>query len=162
MVYWIESYNCAEIKDDDLSVVDRTLVGAAICIVVSSTPRALSSVRALGLSPSVIDKIFCEAELPVFEWPFMRLPAEIWAALFRSIWFFGYSKNSETFQSARNRAKVAVDKLISLAAEKGSVLLVGHGIMNRLIAKELLLSGWSGPDSHKNHYWSTSVYSFAE
>ena len=99
MAHWIESYNFAEIKEDDLFVVDYTLVGAAAYVVVSASPRALSSVRALGLSPSVIDTIFCEAELPVFNWPFLRLPVKIWSVLFRCFWYFGYSKKSESKKS---------------------------------------------------------------
>lgn len=157
MERWIELYNLSEVKADDAPIASLQLANAATCIVSSTAPRALSSVQALGHTMSVVDAVFCEAQLPFALWRFPRLSPFVWAAFFRLFWFFGYSRGSESIQVTKIRAKAAARKLISLAG-KGSVLLVGHGIMNRLIAKELVILGWIGPTKHKNKYWSVSVY----
>lgn len=154
---WIEHYNRAEVAAQGVPIVSLELACSAACVVTSTAPRALSSAQALGHLPSVTDAVFCEAELPFALWQFPRLPPIIWAAFFRLLWFFGYSRGSDSIRATQARAKEAANKLIVLA-ESGSVLLVGHGIMNRFIAKELIAMGWSGPRRHKDHYWSASVY----
>lgn len=40
----------------------------------------------------------------------------------------------------------------------GPVLLVGHGIMNRLIGKELQALGWTARTRQGSRYWSMGVY----
>ena len=157
MERWIEHYNLSEVEVDGMPVTSLKLANSAACIVASTASRALSSVQALGHTASVADAVFCEAPLPFALWRFPRQPPFIWAAIFRLLWFFGYSRGSESIQVTKTRAKAATQKLISLA-ENGSVLLVGHGIMNHLIAKELIALGWAGSARQKSKYWSASVY----
>jgi broad specificity phosphatase PhoE len=156
---WIEHYNLAEVEADGAPSDGLSWLDSTTCIVASTAPRALSSVQALGYAPSVVDAVFCEAQLPFVVWRFPRLSPVVWAALFRLFWFFGYSRGSESIQVAKARARIAARKLIALAGQ-GPVLLVGHGVMNRLIAKELIALGWAGRAKHRNNYWSTSVYRF--
>ena len=59
------------------------------------------------------------------------------------------------------RARAAADELVALATEHRSVLLIGHGFMNRYIAGCLLESGWRGPGSINQGYWSFSSYEYA-
>ncbi len=56
-------------------------------------------------------------------------------------WLFGYRSNSESFVEAKQRAELGADMLIELAHDNKDVLLVGHGIMNRLITKALVKRG---------------------
>jgi len=35
---------------------------------------------------------------------------------------------------------------------------MGHGIMNALIGKELIRSGWAGPKRPSHRYWHFGVY----
>jgi len=156
---WIEHYNLAEVEADSVPIAGLQWLDSTTCIVASTAPRALSSVHALGHTASVVDAVFCEAQLPFAVWRFPRLSPFVWAALFRLFWFFGYSRGSESIQVAKARARIAARKLIALAGQ-GPVLLVGHGIMNRLIAKELIALGWSGPAKQQSKYWSASVYRF--
>jgi hypothetical protein len=37
-------------------------------------------------------------------------------------------------------------------------MLIGHGIINRLLAKKLRSSGWKGPKNPGNNYWEYAVY----
>lgn len=159
IAHWIEHYNRSEVTTEDMPNVSVDLATSAACVVASTAPRALSSVAALGHTPSVTDAMFCEAALPHAPWRFPRLPPAVGAAFFRLLWFFGYSHGSDSFRATQARAKAAAEKLVDLA-KSGSVLLVGHGIMNRLIAKELLTLGWLGPRKHENRYWSASIYGF--
>jgi hypothetical protein len=157
MERWIEHYDLSEVEAEGIPVVSLTLASSAALIVASTASRALSSVQALGHTPLVADTIFCEAPLPFALWRFPRLSPFVWCAFFRLLWFFGYSRGSASLQATQIRAKAAAHKLISLA-ENGTVLLMGHGIMNHLIAKELIALGWASPSKLKNKYWSASVY----
>ena len=159
MKRWIKDYNLAEVATDKVPVASLEIAHSAAYIVTSTAPRALSTVQALGHAPSVVDALFCEAQMPYALWRFPRLPLLVWAAFFRMLWFLGYSYGSESIQATQTRAKIATGKLIALA-EQGSILLVGHGIMNRLIAQELIALGWSGTTKRKHKYWSASTYEF--
>jgi len=125
MEQWIEHYNLSEVDADGMPIDSLKLANTASCIVVSTAPRALSSVQALGHAASVVDPVFCEAQLPFALWRFPRLSPFVWVACFRLLWFLGYSQNAESIRVAKIRANVAAHKLISLA-EKGPVLLVGQ------------------------------------
>jgi len=159
MERWIEHYNLSQVKAGSAPFAGLQWIDSATCIVASTTPRALSSVQALGYTASVVDAVFCEAQLPFALWRFPRLSPFVWAAFFRLFWFLGYSRGSESVQATKTRAKTAARKLVALA-EQGPVLLVGHGIMNRLIAKELIALGWVAPAKHQGKYWSAGVYRF--
>lgn len=154
---WIDSYNLSQVNPESMPPHNVRVANSALTIVTSTSLRAVSSVEALGQKPLLKQRLYCEAELPYAHWGFLRLPPSFWAGLFRLFWFLGYSNNSETLGAARARAKTAASHLVYLAAA-GPVLLVGHGILNRLIAKELLLMGWSGPSSPSSAYWGCSVY----
>ncbi len=159
MERWIEHYNRSLVETDGVPAASLELAGAAACIVASTASRALSSVEALGHTPAIADAIFCEAQLPFAPWRFPRLSPFVWAAFFRLLWFWGYANGSESLREASTRARAAARKLVALAGE-GPVLLMGHGIMNHLIAKELRTAGWSGPTIPKIGYWSAGVYRF--
>jgi hypothetical protein len=55
------------------------------------------------------------------------------------------------------RASTAARRLQSLASE-GPVLLLGHGFMNRMIAKQLVADGWVRQKRNGSQYWSVTVY----
>ena len=157
MQRWIEHYNLSEVKADGIPITSLKLANSAAYIVTSTASRALTSVQALGRTAFVADAAFCEAQLPFALWRFPRLPPFVWAAFFRLLWLFGYSRGADSIQITKTRAKAAAQKLVS-HAEQGSVLLVGHGIMNHLIAKELIALGWSGSTRQPSKYWGASVY----
>ena len=55
------------------------------------------------------------------------------------------------------RASTAAQRLQTLADE-GPVLLLGHGIMNRMIAKHLEAAGWVRQQRSGSRYWSATAY----
>jgi len=157
MKAWVEHYNRATVEANDVPQSSISLASAVSQHVSSTAPRALSSLQLLGYAPMVADDIFCEAQLPYSSWEFPRLSPMLWATFFRLLWFCGYSQNAEPFQAAKARANIAAHQLVALA-EKGSVLLMGHGIMNRLIANELTSLGWTKQQKQKSHYWASNSY----
>lgn len=156
---WILAYDKAGVFVDDVPELVRAKALKCGWIVSSSLPRCVQSAEALAPSRLVSsEEVFCEAGLPHANWASPRLPASIWAGVFRAAWFLGYSANSESLESARIRARAGAMRLIDLAAEHESVFLVGHGIMATLIAKELARRGWKGPRRPAHGVWQFTVY----
>lgn len=56
------------------------------------------------------------------------------------------------------RAGIVAQELEALSRQKGSVLLLGHGIMNLLIAQRLRTQGWKSLQVSGNGYWKFSEY----
>lgn len=158
MAHWIECYQLSEVAADGVPHLSLALANSATCIVASTARRALSSVQVLGQTVRVTDAVFGEAELPFALWRFPRLPPFVWAAIFRMLWLVGYSRGADSIQATKARARAAAHQLIALAGQGAPVLLVGHGIMNRLIARELLALGWAGPAKPASQHWGASVY----
>ena len=104
------------------------------------------------------EEVFCEVVLPLPNRHFPRLPFGLWCVVFRLAWFCGFLDNAEPFAQATERARNAAERLIELARENGSVFLVGHGIMNLLIARKLAALGWVGPMRPAAKHWQFSVY----
>ena len=131
----------------------------AHCLVTSPLRRSRDSAQLLApTAPPLIDPCFREAELPSAIRSGLRLRPEMWAWLARSAWFCGWSAGVESFEAARARASRAASVLTGHAEEFGAVVLVGHGLMNILIARRLRAAGWRGPRFPSPQYWTFGVY----
>ncbi|QEI06188.1 histidine phosphatase family protein [Pigmentiphaga aceris] len=157
MKQWIEQYDLAGIVDESVPQASQALARRANIVVSSSAPRALASVAALGLSPSLIDAVFCEAQLPHGRWTQPRLSPFTWAFMLRMAWLGGFAPTVESARDAGLRADQAMQQLQTLAGEE-NVLLLGHGFMNRMIGKRLERAGWARHESSGSRYWSASTY----
>lgn len=153
---WCEGYDLADICD---SPPARSIAIAhqASVIVSSTLPRARSSLARLGLQPHAIDDIFSEVAMPLLPFERLHLPLTVWLALLRLLWLCGYAGHVESVKHARERACQAADKLVALS-KQGTVLLVGHGIMNKLIARELRKRGWQAEKHASSRHWSSAIY----
>ncbi|NMY70666.1 histidine phosphatase family protein [Pseudomonas sp. WS 5414] len=154
---WIQDYDRSAITAHPAPPSSLQLAASAAVIVSSSAPRALASVQALGLQPTLVDPLFCEAQLPYGPWRQPRLSPITWAVILRILWCCGYSRHVETATAARSRAAAAALQLQSLT-QQGPVLLLGHGWMNRLIGKQLAGAGWRRQERAGSRYWSATVY----
>lgn len=157
---WVHLYNCNPLDPgsvpDNKTIMLASNAGAVAC---STLPRSLESAKRLGCNDiQVIDPVFDEAGLPIAGWKFPVLSVRIWVILFRLAWFLGYSANSETVSQARLRAARAAEILEKLAGNHGSVLFVGHGLMNRMIAKRLLMNGWRVAAKPGSGYWDYGIF----
>ena len=89
----------------------------------------------------------------------LRLPPNLWAGVARAAWWCGWSAGVESFAAARRRAARAADTLHELAERYGSIIVIGHGFMNALLATQLRRLGWAGPGFPSRRHWAFSVYS---
>lgn len=154
MGQWIAAYDQSGVEAVDIPPASIAACSSATVIFSSTLQRAQSSARALGYHAPCMDALFCEAALPFPLWRLPRLPATLWTALFRLAWLLGYARGADGLAAVTARAQAASALLIAGAAG-GHVVLIGHGVMNRLIARELRALGWSGKRSHRSGYWST-------
>lgn len=159
---WVKRYDVAGIRDDcEPSQLAMSQVSQCAFVVCSNLPRSLESAKALGIeSIGVCDASFREVGMPYANWHFPKAPLAVWLVLFRLMWALGYSENAEPFKVAKKRARDCANRLAELAATHGTVLFVGHGSLNWLIARHLKAMGWSGPKSAPRKFWEFGVYRY--
>ncbi|MEI2266073.1 histidine phosphatase family protein [Erwinia sp. CGal63] len=156
MAAWCEAYDMSLVAEMPPERC-REVAATADYIVASPLPRALSSLEKLGLEAVSVDPLFSEVSLPVMRLGYPHLPPGFWLLLLRLLWLGGYAGTVESYQQAEQRARLAAAKLIALS-EQGNVLLAGHGIMNKLIARQLRKQGWLAEKHASSRYWSTAIY----
>ena len=128
-------------------------------VVCSHLARSIESASALGFTKvNVKDPLFRETTIPHFDSGPMSLPINVWIILLRTLWIFGFSRNGESLRDTRRRAKLAASRLAELTEEHQNILLVGHGLINYFIAKELRSNGWTGPTRPGNGFWEYGIY----
>jgi broad specificity phosphatase PhoE len=157
---WIEAYDRAGI-DPRLPPPPRarTLARVSDRILSSDLPRSRDSARLLAEGRPVESlRLFREAGLPALPVSGLDLPPQLWALVARVGWLLGWSRSTESAALARERAAAAAEHLCAVAERHGSVLLLGHGIINTLIARQLRAAGWRGPALPLGTYWTSAVY----
>ena len=157
---WIDSYNASGLCPTSVPP-KNTLSIARECnaVICSDLIRSKESAEALNTKNILLaDLQFNEAGLPSASWTALKLSPSAWAVIFRVMWLFGYSNNSESYKEAKSRAEISALKLIELAKDHKIVLFVGHGVYNNLLSKQLKLLGWHGPSNPGTKHWSFGVY----
>ena len=156
----IDQYELSDLATDQSPPVDALDIARQCKIVFNSDlPRSISSVRLLGVSTDAITNAqFRESALPWLSWSWPKLGLFTWCILFRIAWLFGFSKNGEDIGNAKTRALACAGILQKQANSGQPVLLLGHGIMNRLIAKQLKKSGWKQIETNGERYWSFTIF----
>lgn len=159
---WIEKYNAAGLISSHRPTSEAIKVANQCNVVVcSDLRRSIESAHTLGLQDiHYIETIFREMNLPYSIFHSPKLPPVLWLVFFRILWSFGYSSNGESLREAKLRASNCASRLKEIAHTNESVIFVGHGFVNRYIAKELLHNGWQGPASPGLRYWDFGVYTF--
>jgi broad specificity phosphatase PhoE len=151
---WVACYDDAPL-DKSLKPAPELLerVSGMRCIVTSTLRRSVESASILAPGrPVVSEALFKEAGIPT-ALPF-RVPLSpgAWDALARAAWLLGVAAGDESFRKARTRAAHAATRLVDLARQHGKVALVGHGMLNTLIARRLRAVGWTGTGNPRA-YW---------
>ncbi|WP_456269585.1 phosphoglycerate mutase family protein [Kushneria sp. AK178] len=160
---WVARYQLAGL--DELTRCERAFSVARECaaVVCSDLPRSLESALRLEAGNIVYsDPLMREIDLPhgSGRWPTPPLPTTFWLVTFRALWLLGYHGNAEGRRAVFSRAGAAASKLVELAGEHCSVLFVGHGMINHLLARELLSRGWQGPRRPGRAHWQYGVYEY--
>jgi len=138
--------------------MNRFAEGADVCVT-SNLPRSIDSARILGFDRPITSALFNESELPNPNRLFFPMPWKLFLFLYRVLWFFDYKTNAAGKTKDRLRAKEGSIYLTELVAKNESILLVGHGIINRLICTELKKSGWQVVKKNGSGYWSSITLS---
>ncbi len=157
---WEEAYNNAPIIKDFPQ--DETLhkVFDEVDYILSSTlRRTQDSIVLLGNSVDESNALFNEAQIPILHGHFVKLKPTSWLILFRLLSLVGFGRWAVTLKETKIQAREASMVLLKLSEEHDKIVLVGHGVMNWLIRKELLASDWQneGKDAHGN--WGMTVLS---
>lgn len=158
---WVNQYNTASIRHDTFPASKLIeLMEPSTCIMTSGLVRAIESAKQINNNnQQVNDVVFDEAQLPEFELAQIKLKPVIWSIVLRLLWFLGVSQGCESVKEFRKRAILAVNHLESIADEKQNVLLVGHGILNRFIARRLVKTGWEKVEQHRfSQCWGFVVF----
>lgn len=160
---WVEKYDFNGVfEESPYPKVTIEKVATAKLVVTSDLKRSIVSAGLLNPKTKTIsDPLFRETELPANPTIFfnIKLKPNNWAVILRLLWFSGYSNKCESLKQAKLRAKKASQQLISYTNEHKSVVLVGHGFFNMLIAKELQKMGWKGKRKAGARHWSCTTYS---
>lgn len=157
---WLRGENAAPLDPSSLPTAELQQLAREASRVIA-TPLRRSAESAPLLAPPVapiVDAHFQEPDLPSALRTSVRLSPDIWAFLARTAWFLGWSPDVETFRAMRARASAAATILVAHAEAEGMVLVVGHGLINFFIARQLCRRGWRGPRFTLQRHWSFSVY----
>ena len=153
----VKEYIQTGIKDSPPDKLKNTF--SSHYVVCSELRRSRQSAEKLGFKKIHISSdLFDETEIPHYDNSYFKLPVGIWLIYYRLIWLLGFNNNGESYSLAKKRAIKAVEKLIALAEENENLIIIGHGLMNRLIAKQLITEGWRGAVSPGKKYWEYGKY----
>ena len=143
---WVRAYDEVGITEGAPPENLARLVATAGCVVTSDLRRSVESARRLASSCDVrVDPELREAPLPESLGLTMRMPPGVWLVLARVVWWLRWCAIEEDVDATRQRADRVASRLCALAGEHGSVAVVGHGIFNRYVARQLVKRGWRGP-----------------
>ena len=157
---WTRQYDAAGI-DRTLSPPPDLQARARMCgcVLSSDRLRSVESAAWLASTGSVfVDRELREACLPEaipIPW---RLTATAHVVIGRALWWLNWCRSDETIHASRNRAERAAATLCAMAQNHGTVMLVGHGVLNRLLAARLRALGWRGPRVLPSAYWSAATF----
>jgi len=156
----IKQYETSPLKPNNKPPIDATnIANTADHFFCSDLVRAIESTQRLAGDKKIIQNpCFRESDLPYFDGQHLKLSFMNWAIILRVLWFLGFSNNGEPIKQAKVRAKTSAAELVASTALHNTVLLLGHGIMNRLIAKELKSQGWQLSNKTGISYWSFMVF----
>lgn len=158
---WVGKYDSSGVFEENQypsGTIEK--ISTANIVITSDLRRSIESAYFLNQNVNVVsDALFRETELPTLSGKLkLKLNPNSWAMILRCLWFSGYSRQCESLAEAKHRAKQASVLLVKYAEEHKSVVLVGHGFFNRLIAVELKKMGWKGKRKASTKHWNCTTY----
>ncbi|WP_198022845.1 hypothetical protein [Methylosinus sp. LW3] len=136
---FVEDYDAAPLCPDSRPAEKLTeRLRLARGLFASELPRARESARILFLDRDVrYDAMFNEEPHHVVPWLQFRMPLLAWFAWSR----VGEAMSPSLHRAVAARGSIAAKRLI-VEAHHGPTALIGHGWVNRFIARSLIESGW--------------------
>jgi len=158
---WLDMERDAPLDPTSLPSAElKRIAGDAQLVIVSPLRRSRDSAGLLRPRRAAVEEDVREAPLPSAFRSALQLPPTLWTGIARSAWFCGWCAGVESFSATRRRAARAAQRLQELAGAHEHVLVVGHGLMNSLIAGELRRRGWRGPMFPSRRHWQFGRYDF--
>lgn len=159
---WVRKYDDGGVFEEEsypLKTVEKVL--AAKIMITSDLRRSIDSSKLLQPNKKKIaSSLYRETELPVpskkIKW--LKLKPSFWAVILRCLWLTGYSDGCESLNCAKKRANKAAIELVGYAKKHDSIVFIGHGFINQLIAKELRNMGWKGKGKTDSKHWGCTTY----
>lgn len=136
---WVTGYNQRGIESGEFSGSEEAW---DICIS-SDLTRAVMTAKQIYAGDILFNEQLREIEIAAFTQNRMKLHRNIWLALGRIAWYIGHSSQPES----RNQTLLRIKKVISdLERDFGSanVLVVTHGAFMKVLAQQLIRSGYNG------------------
>ena len=157
---WVQGRNAAPIDPSHTPPPElRRIAKEARGFAASPLRRSIESLHLLAPDAiPYVDAVFREVEPPGDVPSPVPLPAQAWSKIARVAWYAGWSADAESYAAAKRRADRAAETLIAIAPDRGTLLLVGHGIFNGMIGHRLRRLGWEGPRFRPRRQWSFGVY----
>jgi len=138
---WREAYEAAGVAADEIPPPE--LCAAAVnadVLIASDAPRAIASAKLLAPGREVVTSpLLRELELSPPELGRLRLPLLGWALMIGVKALF---RRPHVTADEAERTRAAANWLAEMAEERGTVLVVTHASVRRLIAWELGRLGW--------------------
>ncbi len=132
---FIVQYDYADIESFKVDKNLSKVIASSTIFITSTLKRSKETLKRLKKEATLSSELFNEASLPYPKQKVpIKLPASLYIVLFRVAWFFGYSNNAKSFKQEQKRAKEAAKMLVEY---QENLLLIGHGIFNTLLEKEL-------------------------
>jgi len=131
---YLELYNSSPILKEPISKELRKLIENSDILATSELLRAKKTLKLFNKEPDFTSPLFNESPLPYAKFKLFKLPTKVWIIIYRIAWLFGFSRNANSIKQERVIAKKVALKLLST---RKNITLVGHGVKNYLIAKEL-------------------------
>lgn len=105
-----------------------------------------------------VDKVFREFDLDVLNIPLVKIRFNNWLAVSRIFWFCNLIKNTRMPKDEIKRAAEATSILINHQKQEDNVVLVGHGMINHYISKNLKKEGWKLHKKIGKGYLGIKIY----
>ncbi|MDD2450299.1 MAG: hypothetical protein PHU67_00105 [Sulfurovum sp.] len=159
---WEERYNSAQIVTETLpedALIQR--IRSADYVVSSTLKRSIDSLGLLEVEIDEKNGLFNEAAIPRLNGVRLKMKPVHWLVLFRLLSLLGVGRWAGTLRETRKEAQKAAERLSQLSAEHDHIVLMGHGVMNWLIRKELSKKGWRAEGREVHGNWGSTVMCFA-
>lgn len=157
MHVWIAGYDASDVMGHPPQEA-KSVCDERDFILSSPLQRARSSLFELDAYPDLILDNLREAPLPLIALPWLTLSPHTWLIVFRLFWFLGLAHGLESRSAVQQRAKQATYDLIAAAEQRDRIFSMGHGLMNRLISRELVRQGWKKTQDEGAGYWGWVTY----